>query len=292
MFRAKTGGHGRHVFFNQTIRGELEERLSLTAELERASDHGEFELFYQPQFRLKDRQLVGAEALIRWHHPVRGLVPPGAFLAVLETTSVADRTARWVIKSACRQGHLWQQMGHGIRIGANLSPTQFASGDLAASVEAILAETGFSPSLLELEVTENILLADDERAREIFRRIRDLGARIALDDFGTGYSNLRALMHLPIQTVKLDRSLICDVAKDARVAKLVGSMLHAAHALDVRIVAEGVEEEAQAILLRAAGVDRMQGFWFARPMPAEQLETTLIASHAQAPQLSAAALPR
>jgi len=289
MFRAKTGGHGRHVFFNQTIRGELEERLSLTAELERASDHGEFELFYQPQFRLKDRQLVGAEALIRWHHPVRGLVPPGAFLAVLETTSVADRTARWVIKSACRQGHLWQQMGHGIRIGANLSPTQFASGDLAASVEAILAETGFSPSLLELEVTENILLADDERAREIFRRIRDLGARIALDDFGTGYASLSYLKKFPLNRLKIDQSFVRELKPGSSDAAIVEYTITLAKLLGLSVIAEGIEERSAIDALEKMGCDEGQGYYFGRPMPAAEFEQTYFTKAARSAPDSAAA---
>jgi diguanylate cyclase (GGDEF)-like protein/PAS domain S-box-containing protein len=272
MFRAKSGGHGRHVFFNPTIRGELEERLSLTAELERASACGEFELFYQPQFRLKDRQLVGAEALIRWRHPVRGLVSPGAFLAVLETTSVADRTARWVIESACRQGRLWQQMGHGIRVGANLSPTQFASGDLAATVADVLAETGFSPSLLELEVTENILLSDDARAREIFRRIRDLGAGIALDDFGTGYASLSYLKKFPLNRLKIDQSFVRELKPGSSDAAIIESTITLAKLLGLSVIAEGIEERSTIDALEKMGCDEGQGYYFGRPMPVAEFE--------------------
>ena len=155
-----------------------------------------------------------------------------------------------------------------------------------------LGKTALPPTALTIEITETFLLQDLALSRRHIERLAAKGVRIALDDFGTGYSNLRALMHLPIQTVKLDRSLICDVAKDGRVAKLVASMLHAARALGVRIVAEGVEEEAQAIFLRAAGCDRMQGYFFARPMPAAEMETALRLSHAEAPRVFEAAPAR
>src|SRR5262249_4442074 len=158
MYRAKTLGHGTHVFFTKEIRGELERRMSLTAELELAFARGEFELFYQPQVMLDSFELVGAEALIRWRHPVRGLVPPGESIDVLTTPSVADSPARWVLAEACRQGRRWQEMGHDIRIGVNLTPAQFETGDLPYTVARTLAETGFTPQLLELEVTEHVLL--------------------------------------------------------------------------------------------------------------------------------------
>src|SRR5262249_13907337 len=154
-----------------TIRGELERRMSLTAELELAFARGEFELFYQPQVLLDRNELVGAEALIRWNHPVRGLVPPGEFIDVLNTTSVADDTARGVVGEACRQGRRWRDMGYDVRIGVNLTPAQIETGDLPFTVAMVLAETGLPPQLLELEVTEHVLLSeDDERACKIFRR--------------------------------------------------------------------------------------------------------------------------
>ena len=278
MFRAKSIGHGKHVFFNTAIRGELEKRLSLTAELELASARGEFELFYQPQFRLSDWQLVGAEALIRWRHPVRGLVSPGEFLEVLNTTSVADTTARWVLEEACRQGRRWQQLGRDIRIGVNLTPAQFDAGDLPATVAAVLAETGLSPPLLELEVTENILLSDDERAREIFSRLRDLGACIALDDFGTGYASLSYLKKFPLNRLKIDQSFVRELRPGSSDAAIVESTIGLSKLLGLSVTAEGIEQRATIDALKKMGCDEGQGYYFGRPMPAAEFERTFMAT--------------
>lgn len=275
MYRAKTLGHGAHVFFDAAIRGELERRLSLTAELELAFARGEFELFYQPQFMLDSGELVGAEALIRWHHPVRGLVSPGEFLDVLNTTSVADATARWVLAEACRQGRRWQDMGYGIRIGVNLTPAQFETGDLPFTVAMILAETGLSPQLLELEVTEHVLLSDeDERACEIFRRLRDLGVRIAFDDFGTGYASLSYLKKFPLNRLKIDQSFVRELKPDSSDAAIVESTIGLCNLLGLAVIAEGIEDPSTIDWLRHMGCDEGQGYYFGRPMPPSQFEKT------------------
>jgi diguanylate cyclase (GGDEF)-like protein len=273
MYRAKTLGHGTHVFFNAAIRDELERRLSLTAELELAFARGEFELFYQPQFMLDSGELVGAEALIRWHHPVRGLVTPGEFIDVLNTTSVADATARWVLAQACRQGRHWQDMGYAIRIGVNLTPAQVETGDLPFTVATILAETGLSPQLLELEVTEHILLPeDDERSCEIFRRLRELGVRIAFDDFGTGYASLSYLKKFPLNRLKIDQSFVRELKPDSSDAAIVESTIGLCNLLGLSVIAEGIEDPATIDWLRHMGCDEGQGYYFARPMPAAELE--------------------
>jgi diguanylate cyclase (GGDEF)-like protein/PAS domain S-box-containing protein len=273
MYRAKTLGHGTHVFFNAAIRDELERRLSLTAELELAFARGEFELFYQPQFMLDSGELVGAEALIRWHHPVRGLVTPGEFIDVLNTTSVADATARWVLAQACRQGRHWQDMGYAIRIGVNLTPAQVETGDLPFTVATILAETGLSPQLLELEVTEHILLPeDDERTCEIFRRLRELGVRIAFDDFGTGYASLSYLKKFPLNRLKIDQSFVRELKPDSSDAAIVESTIGLCNLLGLSVIAEGIEDPATIDWLRHMGCDEGQGYYFARPMPAAELE--------------------
>jgi diguanylate cyclase (GGDEF)-like protein/PAS domain S-box-containing protein len=292
MFQAKAAGNGRHVLFDRAIRGQLERRLALTTELERASERGEFELFYQPQIRLKDRKLVGAEALIRWHHPVRGLVSPGEFVSILDTTSVAEKAARWVMEAACRQGRIWQQRGCDVRIGVNLSPSQLRSGDLAGSVAAVLAETGFSAALLELEVTENILLNDDERAREIFRRIRDLGTHIALDDFGTGYASLAYLKKFPLNRLKIDQSFVRELKPGSNDAAIVESTISLSKQLGLSVIAEGIEERSTIDLLTEMGCEEGQGYYFGRPMPAVRFEETFLSravpSGSVAPALRAA----
>src|SRR6185369_13240890 len=161
LYRAKTAGRGRYVIFERGIRDELEARLALEAELRWAVDRKELELFYQPQVSLDGGWLMGAETLIRWRHPVRGLVSPADFMPLVHASSISGRIALWVMETACKQGRAWQQQGHDVRLGVNLSPAQMQSGDLATTVAAVLNDTGYSPSLLELEVTENILLEDD-----------------------------------------------------------------------------------------------------------------------------------
>jgi diguanylate cyclase (GGDEF)-like protein/PAS domain S-box-containing protein len=289
MFQAKARGNGGHAFFDRAIRGELETRLALTAELERAWQQGEFELFYQPQFRLSDRALVGAEALIRWRHPIGGLVLPAEFLSILNTTAVADKTARWVMETACRQARAWQQRGHAIRIGVNLTPALFKSGDLAALVSDVLVETGLTPRLLELEVTENILLADDEKARGIFRRIRDLGAQVALDDFGTGYASLTYLKNFPLTRVKIDQTFVRELKPGSSDAAIVESTIKLSKLLGLSVIAEGVEDGATIDALEEMGCDEGQGFYFGRPMPADEFERALMGGPAIAASPTASA---
>ena len=278
LYRAKADGRGRHVFYERGIRDKLEARLSLEAELGRAAEKGEFELFYQPQVSLADRRLVGAEALIRWRHPERGLVSPEDFMPVVNASSISDRVALWVMETACRQGRQWQQKGHNIRLGVNLSPSQLQLGDLAATVGTILRDTGFSPSLLELEVTENILLEDDEKALEIFRRIQDLGVNIAFDDFGTGYASLTYLKRFPLDRLKIDKSFVRGLQADSDDAAIVGSTISLGKLLGLSVIAEGIEDGATADLLASMGCEEGQGYYFGRPMPAAEFEQRFLSN--------------
>ena len=190
LSRANAIGRGSHVMFEDSIRRDLETRLTLEAELTLAAERGEFELFYQPQLHLGDGHLIGAEALIRWRHPVRGLVSPGEFMPVINTSPISNRVAEWVLETACAKAAAWERAGHTLRIGVNLSPSQFQSGNLADSVGKALARTGLNPTSLELEFTEDILLHDEKRALNTFLKIQALGVRIVFDDFGTGYASL------------------------------------------------------------------------------------------------------
>jgi diguanylate cyclase (GGDEF)-like protein/PAS domain S-box-containing protein len=208
LYRAKGDGRGRHLFFERRMRSELEKRLALESELKRALENNEFELFYQPQIDLRTGTLVGAEALIRWRHPERGLVSPGEFISVVNASPMANDIGCWVLASACMQGRRWQEQGHAIRIGVNLSPSQLQSGDLSVLVGAVLQATGFSASLLELEVTEDIVLADEQRAIGNFRALQELGVTLAFDDFGTGYAGLSYLKKFPLNVLKIDRTFV------------------------------------------------------------------------------------
>lgn len=276
--RAKATKRGGCVLFESAIRQEVEARLTLEAELSLAAERGEFELFYQPQVRLVDGSLVGAEALIRWRHPERGLISPGQFMPVVNTSSISERIAGWVLETACRQARRWEQAGRGVRVGVNLSPSQLQSGDLAASVAAVLGETGLSPSLLELEVTEDILLLDEERVLGTFLRIQALGVRLVFDDFGTGYASLSYLKKFPLDGLKIDRSFVLDLLTDSDDAAIVSSTVGLSKQLGLSVIAEGIENRASADLLVSMGCEEGQGYFFGKPMPAEAFEAQFLSS--------------
>jgi diguanylate cyclase (GGDEF)-like protein/PAS domain S-box-containing protein len=278
LCRAKATRRGGHVIFESSIRRELEARLTLEAELARAAERHEFELFYQPQVRLTDGSLIGAEALIRWRHPERGLISPAEFMPVVNTSAISDRIAAWVLQSACRQARAWELAGHHVRVGVNLSPSQLQSGDLAASVTEMLDATGLSPSLLELEVTENILLLDEQRVLDTFRRIQESGVRIVFDDFGTGYASLSYLKKFPLDGLKIDRSFVLGLLGDSDDAAIVGSTVLLSKQLGLAVIAEGIENEAVAELLVRMGCEEGQGYFFGRPMPAHAFESQFLAA--------------
>ena len=289
LYRAKAAGRGRHVFFERTIRHEVETRLSMEAELARAIENREFELFYQPQIELKDGKLAGAEALIRWRHPLRGLMLPASFMPLVNTSALANRIAPWVLETVCRQGRRWQQQGHALRLAVNLSPSQLQTGDLAKSIATVLADTGFSPSLLEIEVTENILLEDDDVAREMFRRIQDLGVRVAFDDFGTGYASLTYLKKFHLDGLKIDKSFVQELRADTDDAAIVSYTIGLGQLLGMRVIAEGIESAATADMLKAMGCNEGQGYHFGAPMPAAEFERRYLANAAESKEMKAAA---
>lgn len=272
LTKAKLTRRGSHVIFENAIRQELENRLTLEGELALAADRGEFELFYQPQVRLVDGSLVGAEALIRWRHPVRGYVSPGEFMPVVNTSALSERIANWVMETAACQARGWELSGNKVRVAINLSPSQLHSGDLAHSVAALLEKTGLSPSLLELEVTEDILLHDEARVLGMFERIQQLGVRILFDDFGTGYASLSYLKKFPLDGLKIDRSFVLDLRSDSDDAAIVGSTIGLSKQLGLTAVAEGIEDRATADVLVSMGCEEGQGYFFGRPMPAEAFE--------------------
>jgi EAL domain-containing protein (putative c-di-GMP-specific phosphodiesterase class I) len=277
LYRAKAAVRGRHVFFEHVIRNEVATRSSLEDELVRAVDRKELELFYQPQVGLKDGKLAGAEALIRWRHPHRGLVSPAEFMPIVNSSAISGRVALWVLEAACRQGRHWQQHGYDVRLGVNLSPSQFQAGDLATTISKVLADTGFNPALLDLEVTENILLNDDEFAGETFRRIQALGVRVSFDDFGTGYASLTYLKKFSLDGLKIDQSFVRDLREDSDDAAIVGCTISLGKLLGLRVIAEGIESEQTALLLDKMGCEEGQGYYFGAPMPAAEFETRFLA---------------
>nr|WP_228747775.1 EAL domain-containing protein [Bradyrhizobium sp. BR 10289] len=278
LSRAKTTRRGGHLIFESAIRQELENRLTLENELALAVDRSEFELFYQPQVRLVDGSLVGAEALIRWRHPVRGYVSPGEFMPVVNTSALSERIGNWVMETACRQARAWELSGNRVRVAVNLSPSQLHSGDLAHSVAALLEATGLTPSLLELEVTEDILLHDESRVLDMFKRIQQLGVRVLFDDFGTGYASLSYLKKFPLDGLKIDRSFVLDLLADSDDAAIVGSTIGLSKQLGLTVVAEGIENRATADFLVGMGCEEGQGYFFGRPMPAEAFDSQFLAA--------------
>jgi diguanylate cyclase (GGDEF)-like protein/PAS domain S-box-containing protein len=265
------------IGFTAAMRDRIAEHMALEAELRVALEKNQFELFYQPQVLLSDRSVIGAEALIRWRHPVRGLVPPAQFIPVLNNSPLSDAVANWVLATACQQSRQWQVAGTPIRIGVNLSPSQLQGGDLQDTVAALLDESGLAPELLELEVTEGILIEDAEKAQKTFREIRARGVKIAFDDFGTGYGSLSYLKAFPLDTLKIDQTFVRQLLNDSGDAAIVRATIDLGRSLGLSIIAEGVEDFETANCLRGMGCDEGQGYQFGRPLPAVEFEQLFLA---------------
>jgi EAL domain-containing protein (putative c-di-GMP-specific phosphodiesterase class I) len=209
-------------------------------------------------------------------------------MPVVNTSAISERIAGWVLETACRQARVWEEAGHNVRVGINLSPSQLQSGDLAASVAEMLDITGLTPSLLELEVTEDILLLDEERVLDIFRRIEELGVRVVFDDFGTGYASLSYLKKFPLDGLKIDRSFVLELRPDSDDAAIVSSTIGLSRQLGLTVIAEGIENQATADLLINMGCEQGQGYFFGRPMPAQAFESQFLkADHSTAKVLEA-----
>lgn len=272
LYRAKSLLAHRFVLYSEQIREEIESRAALEIELKRAIMAGEFELFYQPQHRLSDGKLVGAEALIRWRHRERGLVPPFSFMPVVHSSSLAREVADWVLATACAQARRWELAGHCLRIAVNLSPVQFVGSDLAEQVSHILAAEQLAPALLELELTEDILVEDMAAVVKIVSAIRAQGVRVVFDDFGTGFASLSYLRGLPVDGLKLDRTFVSGMRTSSADTSIVGSMISLGGQLEMTVIAEGIEDGATAELLRRMGCEEGQGYYFGKPLPVSDFE--------------------
>jgi diguanylate cyclase (GGDEF)-like protein len=275
LFKAKSTGRGRAVGFSPALRMEAAARRLYAMELHRAVTDSEFVLFYQPQIRLSDSTLVGAEALLRWYHPTRGLLAPAAFLPALEGGPLAATVGAWVLDEACAQAALWRRSGaNTFRIAVNLFGAQFRVGDLAADVFAALERHGLPPEALELEVTENIALGHDDVVLETLRTLRKHGVGIAFDDFGTGYGSLSLLKQYPVTRIKIDKSFVQGMLDSKRDASVVRAVLDMARNFELATIAEGIETPAQADYLKAIGCEEAQGYLFGKPMAARQFAET------------------
>jgi diguanylate cyclase (GGDEF)-like protein/PAS domain S-box-containing protein len=271
MYRAKESGRNAFQFFTAEINQRSRARAQLGHELRRALEREEFALAYQPKIRLADGEICGAEALLRWRHPERGIVSPAEFIPVLEETGLIVPAGEWVLRRACLDMRAWREAGLASgAVAVNLSARQFRLPDLDQRIKALVAEVGLDPRLLELEITESQLMQDPNHAIRVMRSLRDAGISIAIDDFGTGYSSLAYLTRFPLASLKIDRSFVSDVKKDAQDATIVRTIIEMAHTLGFTVVAEGIENEYQAQYLRSHGCEQGQGFLFARPMPAAE----------------------
>jgi diguanylate cyclase (GGDEF)-like protein len=271
MYRAKSTGRGSHAFFEEAMNQEARERLALDRELRHALEHGQLVLYYQPQLELRSNRIVGAEALIRWQHPTRGLVAPGPFIGFAEETGLIEQIGEWVLRAACAQFVAWRQAGVPIdHVSVNVSPRQFRGRDFAQTVAQAVRQSGMEAARLRLEITESVLVDDSGAVEATLERLRELGTPLELDDFGTGYSSLAYLRRLPVETIKLDRTFVHDITTNDNARAIARAAIGMVHALKKQIVAEGVETEEQAALLRRWGCDAIQGYYLAKPVPAER----------------------
>jgi diguanylate cyclase (GGDEF)-like protein/PAS domain S-box-containing protein len=271
MYTAKRTGPGRSAFFNASMREAALQRLDVESEIRVALEQGQFSLVYQPIVRADDRTLVGHEALLRWHHPERGMVPPAQFIPVAEQTGQIVELGRWVLREACAQASRWRVVhGPGLQMSVNLSAVQLSDDELLADVTEALALAALEPSALCLEITETALIAHPEQALVVLQALRDSGITVALDDFGTGYSSLSHLHRYPVDAVKIDRSFVAHLGDGSGKDGIVTAILHLASHMQLSVVAEGVEEQSQARRLAELGCDRLQGYAIARPAPAQE----------------------
>ena len=280
MYHAKEVGKNNFQFYQAEMNARALERLELESDLRRAIEQDEFILHYQPQFTGDGRRLTGAEALLRWQHPTRGLIAPAEFIPVLEELGLIAQVGDWLLAEACRQIRIWHRDKVRVpKVSVNLSARQFADGQLGTRIAGILMETGIPPACLELELTESILMSDVSEAMHILSGLKRLGLAIAVDDFGTGYSSLNYLKQFPIDVLKIDRSFVDGLPHGEQDAQIARAIIAMAHSLNLMVIAEGVESHEQLEFLREHGCDEVQGFLFGRPVPADQF-AALFASNA------------
>jgi diguanylate cyclase (GGDEF)-like protein len=284
MYAAKSAGRRTYRFFEPDMDAQVKARRGLESDLRQAMSRGELELYYQPCLSLQSNEITGCEALLRWRHSERGMVSPAEFIPIAEETGLIDQLGEWVLATACKAAAAWPD---DIKLAVNVSPVQFKSGTLALKIMAALAASSLPASRLELEITEAVLIRDDETALAILHQLRAIGVRIALDDFGTGYSSLSYLQRFPFDKIKIDRCFINDIAEPGGSSSIVQAVVNIAAARGMTTTAEGVETEEQQRLLRMLGCSEMQGYLFSPAKPAAELKP-LFAAHRQ--RVAAAAL--
>ena len=269
MYRAKDAGRNSHAFFSELDTPPAEDRIVMGAGIRRALDTDQLLLHYQPKVSVRTGAITGVEALVRWQHPERGLLLPESFIPLAEDSGLIRHIGRWVLNEACQQAVKWAaELPHPIRVAVNLSAREFSDERLVVEIAHALARTELPRGLLELEITESMMMENPERAAQTLHEIKEMGVHVSIDDFGTGYSSLARLKKFPIESVKIDRSFIRDIAIDSDDAAIVAAVIAMAHGLRLKVVAEGVETADQLRFLRERNCDEIQGFYFARPSSA------------------------
>jgi diguanylate cyclase (GGDEF)-like protein/PAS domain S-box-containing protein len=273
LFRAKAKSRGSITFYEPEMDQQIRDRRVLHQELSVAIKNGELSLYFQPQARsgqtVDASEIIGFEALARWHHPVRGFVPPGDFIPLAEESGMIVEMGEWILREACREAASWPKP---LQIAVNLSPAQFVHGDLVGLVHSILLETGLAPGRLELEITEGVLIEDFDRGLALLRRLKALGVRISMDDFGSGYSSLSYLQAFPFDKIKIDRAFVMNLGRNPQSAAIVRAVIGLGHGMNMSIVAEGVETVEQLGFLAEEGCDSVQGYLLGKPLPIEKYD--------------------
>jgi diguanylate cyclase (GGDEF)-like protein/PAS domain S-box-containing protein len=276
MYKAKASGRSTYHFYTPELNQAISERLELENSLRHALERDEFRVYYQPRIEVASGRIIGAEALIRWDCPGKGLIPPDSFISIAEETGLIIPIGQWILAEACRQNSAWQRAGlPPISISVNLSPIQFRHAGLVSSVADALAQAALDPACLELELTESFVMQDAERINVAMQSLKGLGVDIAVDDFGTGYSSLSYLKRFPVDRLKVDKSFVRDIDSDPDDAAIVRAIITLGHALGLKVVAEGVETSAHLEFLQQHGCDELQGYYFSRPVPAAGMEDLL-----------------
>jgi EAL domain-containing protein (putative c-di-GMP-specific phosphodiesterase class I) len=275
LYEAKGAGKNRWVVFESSMQTAAQDRVALEMDLREALDAGQFFLLYQPTFDLESESITGLEALIRWRHPVRGVVAPDAFIPLAEQTGLIVPIGRWVLEAACRQAALWRRQGHELGMSVNVSARQLDEPEFVQEVADTLAATEIDPATLTIEITESVLMRDPEIAAPRLEALKRAGVRIAIDDFGTGYSSLAYLRRFPVDAVKIDRSFISAIAASSESKALIHTLVQLGKALGLETAGEGIEEQAQLRHLQDERCDSGQGFLFARPLAVEAVEDLL-----------------
>ena len=268
----KKKGKNGYQYYSAELNDKLVNKIELEGDLRKAVEQGELELYYQPQIRAEDEQMIGIEALVRWNHPTKGVLSPGIFIPIAEETGIIYELGTWVLREACRQMRKWHLAGGPlIPVSVNLSSQQFHQPYLADYVKDILRETGLEPHFLELEITESMMM-DASVSTPILNQLNEFGVRISLDDFGTGYSSLSYLKMFPIHKVKIDRSFIRDITENDNDKAIVSTIISMAQHLNMEVIAEGIETKAQLDILTEKDCEKIQGYYFSRPLSAIDVE--------------------